>query len=187
MSKTATTMTEQIKPKKGYIYLIAEEDNSFFKIGFSTKPENRLRALQTSNPRNLRIIKTIKGDKRDEAKIQYKFRASKENNEWFRNTKEIRDFFKTNEIPKKVYKKKDLFALASDIFQWLKLNNKTHCFADNFCKLNHIKFDFELFTKACIYSDHLLHISPIDYEQYSFLFDSNSHKFRGERYLIKIL
>ena len=37
----------------GFLYRIVEEGTSFFKIGRSVDPENRLRALQTGNPRRL--------------------------------------------------------------------------------------------------------------------------------------
>ena len=45
------------------------------KIGFSDDPIKRLSQHQTSNPRELRMLVYVKGNKEDEKKIQKKFES----------------------------------------------------------------------------------------------------------------
>jgi hypothetical protein len=45
-----------------FIYLIGEQDDGPFKIGFSKDPIGRLRTMQTGNPRRLRIEYVLVGD-----------------------------------------------------------------------------------------------------------------------------
>ena len=40
----------------GYIYIIQEVGTHYFKVGHSINPAERLRALQTANPRELRLV-----------------------------------------------------------------------------------------------------------------------------------
>lgn len=47
-----------------FVYLIGEQDDGHFKIGLSKDPISRLRAMQTGNPRRLRIEYVLIGDMR---------------------------------------------------------------------------------------------------------------------------
>lgn len=55
----------------GYVYFIATEDFSFFKIGFSEDPPKRLQRAQVDCPLKLILYKQIPGSRRLEQKIQY--------------------------------------------------------------------------------------------------------------------
>jgi len=85
--------------EKGYVYFISEEtyrrngklDIEFVKIGWTEKnPEKRLAALQTSNPRKLFILGTIKTNKRAEGFIHDEFEYARVRGEWF-DFQEIRE------------------------------------------------------------------------------------------------
>lgn len=45
---------------EGYIYLLKEEGTNNFKLGRAKQPKRRLRDLKTGNPRQIRIVVTIK-------------------------------------------------------------------------------------------------------------------------------
>jgi hypothetical protein len=46
--------------RTGYVYFIQEVGGGPVKIGFALTPTDRLRALQTGNPRKLRIVRTVR-------------------------------------------------------------------------------------------------------------------------------
>lgn len=75
------------------IYLIENQQNSAYKIGFSENPEKRLKALQTSNPTKLKLVATLEGDQQLEKEFHKKFKDFRLLGEWFENKREILDSF----------------------------------------------------------------------------------------------
>jgi hypothetical protein len=74
----------------GHVYFILVGDK--VKIGYSARPLNRLRALQTSHPDKLHILATIPGSQKTEGRLHERFDRYKVRGEWFRFTPEIRGF-----------------------------------------------------------------------------------------------
>ena len=52
--------------KKGYIYLIYDQNNNSLKIGFSKSPKSRLKYLQSATSNKLFLIDYFKGNTKDE-------------------------------------------------------------------------------------------------------------------------
>ncbi len=83
---------EDVRRSKQKVYVIAERDTGYFKVGVSNNPEARLLSLQTANPRTLSLLCVIEGDERTERGIQQALSAMgvAVGGEWFRlegNTK----------------------------------------------------------------------------------------------------
>lgn len=89
---TEKTLAETAKklPALGVIYFI--KCNSFIKIGFTTDIEARMATLQTDNPYDLVLLKTVPGDRTDELAFHEKFFHLHYNNEWFRYEKELLEY-----------------------------------------------------------------------------------------------
>ena len=77
------------KKEEGFVYYIQEEMDGNIKIGFSDDPIKRLSQHQTSNPRELRMLVYVKGNKEDEKKIQKKFESLQTTGEWFKPDKRL--------------------------------------------------------------------------------------------------
>ena len=77
---------------KGYVYFIVDYKTNQVKIGYSTKPEQRLKQLKTGYPGKLEIAKTVPGNPTDEKKYQRVFCHDKICREWFRLSEEIIEF-----------------------------------------------------------------------------------------------
>ncbi len=80
---------------RAFVYFIA--DGEFVKIGYSADWRSRLKALQTSNPRELSAVAVIAGTIADERALHKRFAADRlrPDNEWFRFSEAIRDFIAT--------------------------------------------------------------------------------------------
>ena len=77
---------------KGFVYFIVNNQDRKVKIGYSTKPEQRLKQLLTSNDGKLELAKVVPGTVKDERKYQRIFCHSKIRREWFELTPEIEEF-----------------------------------------------------------------------------------------------
>lgn len=71
------------------IYLIADIDKIYCKIGFSKTPLNRLLELQTSSPLTLEILYVVDGTMSSEKQIHAKFIKNHIRGEWFHFDAEI--------------------------------------------------------------------------------------------------
>ena len=96
LDKWMTRKHLQIKRKpaeNSFLYFIHEKgDLTQFKIGFTTNLEQRLRELQTGNPRDLVIYKTIiNSSKKKEKQMQDYFASYHIKGEWYRITCEMID------------------------------------------------------------------------------------------------
>jgi hypothetical protein len=68
--------------KTGVVYFI--EGAGLLKIGHTTDPIYRLRALQASSPVSIRLIGSIPGTTDDERSLHARFRPFRDHGEWFR-------------------------------------------------------------------------------------------------------
>lgn len=75
------------------IYLIGNIEQKICKIGFSEKPEKRLRGIQTGCPYRIKLINKIIGLPADEKYLHRKFVSNKLHGEWFDLTDEILNHF----------------------------------------------------------------------------------------------
>ncbi len=77
--------TPKAAPKKGYVYLIKADGSNRYKIGFSTKPTERIKALQKTCPFPLSISHLILVD--DMVNVERHFHSQFHhyhvNGEWF--------------------------------------------------------------------------------------------------------
>ena len=76
----------------GFIYFIANDDFSAFKIGYAKYLSERLRNLQTGNHVELHFEGFWPGNKQDEAILHARFRHLHIAREWFRLNEEAFDF-----------------------------------------------------------------------------------------------
>lgn len=87
------------RPVRGYVYFIGCGD--YIKIGFSTRPLDRLRSLQTSHPDTLEILGTIRGTRRLESRLHKRFADLRERGEWFQTSEDLWDYIDRNTIERK--------------------------------------------------------------------------------------
>lgn len=66
------------------VYLIQVGSEGAVKIGFAASTQRRLRALQTGNPDELRLLRTIEGGQREEKWLHKRFASQRLRGEWFR-------------------------------------------------------------------------------------------------------
>lgn len=71
------------------VYLIADVERRWCKIGYSRYPKDRLANLQTGVPFMLEIISVIDGDARMEKKLHQKLNSYRIMGEWFNWNEEI--------------------------------------------------------------------------------------------------
>jgi len=81
--------------KKHYIYFIRESDRERVKIGLSENPKKRIKALQTSSPTKLDLLKVIEGDETKEYYLHNKFKDYHIKGEWFLLSHELLNYIKT--------------------------------------------------------------------------------------------
>ena len=69
-------------PRQGYVYFLVSGDQ--VKIGFSTNPFGRARALKTSIAHPISCLVAVQGDSDDERYLHWILRRHRLNGEWFR-------------------------------------------------------------------------------------------------------
>ncbi|MCA1396120.1 GIY-YIG nuclease family protein [Bradyrhizobium sp. BRP56] len=74
------------------VYVISTDNPEFVKIGFTTRPEHRLKSLRTASHVEPTIHLTIPGTRTLEGELHARFEAARYNREWFRLTDEIKTF-----------------------------------------------------------------------------------------------
>jgi len=67
----------------GKVYFIRCKETGRVKIGWTTKPSMRLKALQTCSPTDLELVKIQPGTKQDEWQLHIRFAAHHIRGEWF--------------------------------------------------------------------------------------------------------
>jgi hypothetical protein len=76
-----------LKKHKGFVYFVQGQCGGAIKIGYSVKPDERLKSLQTGYPDTLLILAMIPADEYMEKKLHREFEHCKLNGEWFRPDK----------------------------------------------------------------------------------------------------
>jgi hypothetical protein len=72
------------------VYFVRDSGTGYTKIGFTSKPiEQRLRHLQTGNPRELVLLACVPGAPLDERRLHGRFAADRVRSEWFRSSPEL--------------------------------------------------------------------------------------------------
>lgn len=75
--------------RRVYFIGTAAKVGASVKIGCSSRPEDRLRQLQTASPTRLTILALVEGDELDEALYHARFRTQQLHGEWFEIDKAI--------------------------------------------------------------------------------------------------
>jgi len=101
-SKSDAPLTQRrSRPVRGHVYFIRVGD--FIKIGWSTRPMDRLRQLQTSHPDELEIMGTIKGERSLEGKIHKRFSKNRVRGEWFEEDGPLLDYIDKHTVERKPF------------------------------------------------------------------------------------
>jgi hypothetical protein len=80
--------------KRGHIYFIQQGDSGPIKIGFSTRPKERLRTLQTAHTDKLNMLHCELGSEADEARLHRKFSNIHIKGEWFKADDSLVEFIR---------------------------------------------------------------------------------------------
>lgn len=70
-------------PRKGFVYVMKNHRNGFFKIGFSTKPEYREATLQAEEP-EISLVLRHEANQKVEELLHQDFAEKRVRGEWFR-------------------------------------------------------------------------------------------------------
>ncbi len=76
------------------VYLIADTEKRWCKIGYSATPKKRISGIQTASPLKIEIISIIAGDTTDEKELHKKFKDKRLNGEWFKYDEEIINYIR---------------------------------------------------------------------------------------------
>lgn len=114
--------------KEQFIYVIEESGTENIKVGISYSPEERLKLLQTGNPRKLTLIHKFEGTHRTEADIHEKLRKFNIKGEWFKPPKGFLDSLNDLEEVERKHMKMVSF----------RLNPKLHVDFKEFCTRNDV-------------------------------------------------
>lgn len=116
---------------KSFVYLLADEDNEFMKIGTTTKLFSRIKDIQTGNPRELRIIGLMKGGKKEEEELHERFNRYRKRGEWFYYNDEILNTFNPKHW-KFALSPRDLIVYYED--NTIYVHRKYECYEEKFKK-----------------------------------------------------
>ena len=72
------------------IYFIT--DGEYLKIGTTDNLKLRFKNIQSSNPKELRIVATLNGDYTEETKLHHKFNNIRNRGEWFYYTEKLKNY-----------------------------------------------------------------------------------------------
>lgn len=109
---------------RGHVYFIRVGD--FIKIGWSTRPMDRLRQLQTSHPDELEIMGTIKGERSLEGKIHKRFSKNRVRGEWFEEDGPLLDYIDKYTVERKPFYEPKLSPEARTMIVKLTRLRRTH-------------------------------------------------------------
>jgi len=97
-----------------FVYFIQANESGRIKIGYSNKPQRRLKRLQTGCPEKLDLILCVEGIRQDESNLHLLFTNDKIQGEWFA-PQNILEWLADDkhEIRKKIYelRQNDLFSI----------------------------------------------------------------------------
>lgn len=73
----------------GFVYFVQAEIGGLVKIGWATKPAERVRNMQRWCPVKLTILFSVPGDGKMEAELHRRFKSARQHGEWFEPVPEI--------------------------------------------------------------------------------------------------
>jgi hypothetical protein len=76
----------------GFVYFVQEVGSGRVKIGWSERPDERIREMQTANSHTLHLVGLFSGTSRDETDVHRSLASSRVqgHREWFYTTTEVR-------------------------------------------------------------------------------------------------
>ena len=87
------------RSRAGTVYVANAQAAKAIKIGVTSDVGKRLKSLQTMCPVKVVLLFTLPGGRELEADLHRRFQSSQLWGEWFRLTKEIKQFIKDNQPP----------------------------------------------------------------------------------------
>lgn len=72
------------RTRRSYVYFIKAENVGLVKIGYSDRPEERLKSIQGMSPVPLRLLGWMPGSQQDERDLHARFAHLHSHGEWFR-------------------------------------------------------------------------------------------------------
>lgn len=90
----------------GWVYFILDGNRKRVKIGYSKNPASRLEQIRTAIPAATLYYATP-GNQTDEAELHRKYESIRISREWFRFSKEIRDWILADEIAREQRRNKN--------------------------------------------------------------------------------
>lgn len=96
-NRTLSVRGEKLSHQTYFVYFILNEDSNAIKIGRAKNLEKRMKALQTSSPAKLKLIKAIQVDGNKKAQglersLHQQFREIRLTGEWFRAAANLREY-----------------------------------------------------------------------------------------------
>lgn len=77
------------RAKSEYVYFIQAEAAGLVKVGYSDRPEERVKAIQGMSPIPLRLLGWMPGTRQDERDLHMRFAHLHSHGEWFRVDDEL--------------------------------------------------------------------------------------------------
>lgn len=69
--------------RDGWIYFVQVSSGGSLKIGWAKDPSKRIKILQTSHPKPLRMLGVVPGTRSDERALHKRFAHARKSGEWF--------------------------------------------------------------------------------------------------------
>ena len=88
-----TAIETQFNGNQSFVYLICNSTSKRLKIGYSSKPDSRLKSLQTGSADNLYIYAVIPGGIKLEKRLHLMFSHYHDKGEWFEYAEDIFNYF----------------------------------------------------------------------------------------------
>ncbi len=80
------------KAERGNVYFVQRADNRRIKIGYTTKPLGRIKALQQGTDGDVAFLLVFRGDRAMEKELHYIFREYQVRGEWFEYGEKVKEF-----------------------------------------------------------------------------------------------
>lgn len=93
-------METKTKKPSSYVYLIECVGSDFYKIGYATNPEQRVKELQIGCPYELRMVNSFPGGINEERELHARYNNSAIRGEWFQISKSSLEIYKFMSLEK---------------------------------------------------------------------------------------
>jgi hypothetical protein len=99
LAKVQEKAAEPSNPRGMYVYFVQAGENGPIKIGFSTDPDRRIKALRTAMSEELIVLKVVKGGRQLEKTLHDRFSEIHRRGEWYEPTTELLEFVNGLQAP----------------------------------------------------------------------------------------